>query len=183
MDNIIAYSRDRRMEEKRFEEYFALMEQAFPANERHTAKGHLAEFDAPEFHSLCYVPDGLHGFINYWELDGFVYVEHFAVQPELRGQGIGAELMTELRTRVGNVALVLEAEPPQDSMMAQRRIAFYERLGFKLNPYEYVQPAMAKGESPVPLVIMSSPKMLTEVEFIYMRDTMYRVVYSPVYFF
>ncbi len=183
MDNIIVYSSDRRMEEKRFEEYYALMEQAFPANERHTAKGHLAEFDAPEFHSLCYVPDGLHGFINYWELDGFVYVEHFAVQPELRGQGIGAALMAELREKVGNVPLVLEAEPPYDGAMAQRRIAFYERMGFRLNPYEYIQPAMSKGESPVPLVIMSLPEALTEMEFIAIRDTMYRVVYSPAYFF
>ena len=183
MNDITVYDYNNRMSEERFAEFFALMEQAFPANERHTAKGHLAEFDAPEFHSICYAPDMLHGFINYWQLDGFVYVEHFAVQPELRGQGIGAALMAELRKRVGDVPLVLEAEPPQDSAIAQRRIAFYERLGFRLNPYDYVQPAMAEGESPVPLVIMSSPEALTETEFIAIRDTMYRIVYSPAYFF
>lgn len=35
--------------------------------------------------------------------------------------------------------VLLEVEPPLGEM-EQRRIGFYERLGFHLNPYAYVQP-------------------------------------------
>ena len=183
MNDITVYSSKNRMSDNVFIVFFSLMEEAFPSSERRTAQGHRAEFNSPMFNSICYMPDRIYGFINYWEFEDFVYVEHFAVQPELRGKGIGASLMEELRCRVGNKILVLEAEPPQDSDIARRRICFYERLGFMLNPYEYIQPAMSKGEQPIPLVIMSSPKALTEKEYSTIRDTIYLYVYSPAYFF
>lgn len=183
MDNITVYNKTYRMSEKRFDEYFAILEQAFPPSERRSRKGHLKEFEAPEFNSICYCPDGLVGFINYWDFDEFIYVEHFAVHSEHRGQGTGAALVARLRSRVAGKPMVLEAEPPQDSPTAARRIAFYERLGFVLNGHEYIQPPMSEGQPSVPLVIMSSPQALSEQEFIKIRDTMYCEVYNKEYFF
>lgn len=178
MDNIVVYNSSARMGSEVFDQYFTLLCEAFPKSERRDRKGHLSEFDEPHFNSVCYQPDDLKGFINYWNLDGFIYIEHFAVVSELRGQGIGAELMSCLRAIQQEKVMVLEAEPPQDSAIAARRIDFYRRLGFALNPYPYIQPAMMEGEQPIPLVIMSSPLSLSESEFIRIRNSIYENVYK-----
>ncbi len=178
MDNIVIYSKDNMIEKSLFDRLFSLLEISFPTSERRTYSGHLSEFDNAEFHSICYVPNELKAVLNYWDFGEFVYAEHFAVAPELRGQGTGSALMGELRAVVGNRTLVLEAEPPSDSSIAARRIAFYERLGFMLNEYEYIQPPLIEGEGPIPLVIMSAPDKLTESEYIKIRDRLYKDVYK-----
>lgn len=178
MDNIVVYSKNNMIEKSLFDQLFDLLRLSFPTSERRNYSGHLSEFNEDIFHSLCYILDGLKGFMNYWDFGEFVYVEHFAVAPELRGQGTGSALMNELRRLIGARTLVLEAEPPSDSDIAKRRIAFYERLGFVLNEYEYIQPALMEGEQPIPLVIMSSPRKLSEGEYIRIRDKMYQRVYD-----
>ncbi len=177
MENITIYSKENRIDTQLFNQMFALLEQSFPTSERRNYAGHLAEFSAPQFHSICYIPDKLQGFLNYWDFGDFIYIEHFAVQPQLRGQGTGSRIMEHLRSVAGDKLMVLEAEPPSDSEIAARRVVFYNRLGFELNSYNYIQPAMMEGEQPIPLVIMSTPRGLTESEYIYIRDTMYREVY------
>ena len=165
------------IEETVFDEVWKLMELSFPSDERWDRVGFLSEYKNPEFRSLVYHPDKLGGVLNYWDFVSFIYIEHFAVQPYLRGQGIGTALMAELSRIADGRMCLLEAEPPQDSHIAARRIAFYERLGFLLNGYEYIQPAMGKDEHPLPLVIMSSPEALTEECFIAARDKIYERVY------
>ena len=178
MNDIKVFDSEKKLSEDLFSQYYQLIELSFPKCEHWSFAKHLEEFDDIRFHSVCYCPDGIKGFINYWELDGFVYIEHFAVSPELRGLGIGSGLMSELRRTVGDRILVLEAEPPSDSTIAARRIAFYQRLGFVLNEYDYLQPAMAEDESEVPLVIMSSPKVLSHSEYRVIRDILYREIYK-----
>ena len=58
-----------------------------------------------------------------------------------------------------------------------RRIAFYERNGFVMNPFEYMQPAMGEDRHAIPLRIMSYPKRLVADEFETMRDVLYCHVY------
>ncbi len=160
-----------------FGRVWELLELSFPSNERWDYDGFLGEYANAEFNSMVYCPDELGGVLNFWDFGSFIYVEHFAVAPKLRGQGTGAALMEELRRRVGDRPLALEAEPPEDSPIAARRIGFYKRIGFLQNPYEYIQPAMGENEQPLPLVIMSSPKLFTEAEFVEVRERMYERVY------
>ncbi len=178
MDNVVIYSKSNMIEKCVFDQMFSLLRLSFPKCERRDYKGHLSEFGEDKFRSMCYIPDDLKGFLNYWDFGDFVYVEHFATAPELRGQGIGSALMRVLRSVVGSRILVLEAEPPSDSEIAARRISFYRRLGFELNDYPYIQPSLIEGEKPIPLVIMSSPDKLSESEYIAMRDRLYKEVYK-----
>lgn len=180
MDNIVIYSKSNMIDKSMYDQLFSLLEFSFPASERRNYKGQLGEFQEEQFRSICYIPDGLKGFLNYWDFGDFIYVEHFAVSPELRGQGTGTALIGELRSIVGNRTLVLEAEPLADSNIAQRRIGFYERLGFVLNEYDYIQPVMMEGEEPIPLVIMSSPDKLSESEYTLIRDCLYKEVYKSL---
>lgn len=158
-------------------EIFSIMTEAFPPCERHDFAGFSAEFRESEFHSLCCAEDKLVGFINYWDFGEFVFLEHFAVASEFRGTGTGTKLLSEFLGIIGGRLLVLEAEPTTAGNTAQRRQAYYKRLGFSANPYPYVQPPMSKDEPPVPLDILSLPTVLSEEQFSFVRDTLYKRVY------
>ena len=86
--------------------------------------------------------------------------------------------MEEFFGIVGGRPVILEAEPPELNETARRRVAFYERLGFNLNPHEYYQPPYKPVGRPVRLVIMSAPKALTDEEFFRARTVLYRDAYE-----
>ena len=90
------------------------------------------------------------------EFDAFLFVEHFAVRKSCRNGGLGAVLLTQL-TAQSRKPVILEVELPTGELEA-RRIAFYERNGFVMNPFEYMQPAMGEDRHAIPLRIMSYPK-------------------------
>ena len=83
------------------------------------------------------------GFITAWLFDGYTYVEHFAIDPEFRNGGIGAEAMKQFQLFCAT-PVVLEVEMPVDGI-SRRRIGFYERLGFKLDNHVYHQPPYRAG--------------------------------------
>ncbi len=96
------------------------------------------------------------GIITTWHFDEFNYLEHFATMPTLRGCGIGSYTLLCL-TSGFNGPWVLEVErPSDDTPMAARRIAFYERNGFHLLDYDYIQPPYAPGLPSVPMLLMST---------------------------
>lgn len=178
MDNIRIYSRKKPMTREHFARLFEIMEYSFPPDERRDFEEQFEEFSKPFFHCMSYEPDGIAGFMNYWDLGSFVYLEHFAVARGLRGRGLGAQLMDEFFSMVGGRPVILEAEPPELGDIARRRIAFYERLGYKLNPHEYYQPPYRPYGKPVRLVIMSAPAELSEEEFFRARTILYRDAYE-----
>lgn len=178
MENTVLFSKTNPMNKEIFEQYFALLQASFPTSERRDYAGHLGEFSEEKFSSLCYIPDKLRGFINSWDFEDFVYVEHFAVDPQLRGNGTGSALMNALRSTAGEKPLVLEVEPPQESEIAARRVNFYKRLGFELNSFKYIQPPLIKGEKPIPLCIMSAPATLSQSDFSRIVSAMYKYVYK-----
>jgi len=100
------------------------------------------------------------GFMTRWHLSGFTYIEHFAINPQMRGCGIGAAAMSALIAAEGRTPVVLEAEPADNGdvyPMAQRRIAFYRRLGFIDFPqFEYFQPPYSPALPKVKLTLMST---------------------------
>lgn len=178
MNYIVIYSGANPMPRELFTQLFEIMEYSFPRDERRDFEDHLNEFRNPRFHSLVHTQNGkIAGFMNYWQLTDFVYLEHFATARELRGQGLGSALMDVLRETVKH-PIILEVEPPELSETAIRRIGFYNRLGFHLNEYEYYQPPYHEGEPPVPLMIMSSPAPLLKDEFNKVKMSLYREAYE-----
>ncbi len=161
-----------------FDEMFSIIERSFPPDERRKKAEHLAEFNSGFFRSLCLCGEKLVGFLNFWDLDDFVYIEHFAVDPSFRGNGTGTAIMNKaLELNQGRLK-VLEAEPPELSEIAFRRIAFYKRLGFIPNPNVYWQPPITSGEPPVKLSLLSTPTLLTQGEYSAIQAAIYREVYK-----
>ncbi|WP_216857425.1 GNAT family N-acetyltransferase [Paenibacillus tritici] len=164
--------------ETEFNEIFAIMEASFPVSELRTYSGQRDLLNHPNYH--LYTSKDAEGrilaFLAAWEFPGLRFIEHIAVNPALRSGGIGNKLMSSYIARSGKPVL-LEVEPP-DGELEQRRIGFYERLGFHLNPYDYMQPPLRAGQADLPLRIMTYPEPVTMEEFHRFRDILYTDVYQ-----
>lgn len=91
--------------------------------------------------------------ITCWEFEGFVFIENFAVSAEKRGKGLGTQLINEVFEHYSGKVLILEVEKPLDETQ-QRRIRFYENLGFTFTDFTYKQPQLRDIPTDVDLYIM-----------------------------
>lgn len=159
-----------------FDEMYAIMEKSFPLDEYRPYKEQKALFENKYYSVYIEKENMIKGFIAVWNFSDFLFVEHFAVNPDYRNQGIGAQILKKVATAFEK-PLCLEVEPPENEI-TRRRVGFYERNGFFLNEYPYVQPPISKGKNPVPLMLMSSGKLLSETEFHIIKQRLYRDVYK-----
>ena len=143
----------------RFGPAFALYEGSFPLHEQRTRPAQAARLSHPEYRfTLLWEGGRLLGILLYWEGPGFRYVEHFAIAPELRGQGTGAQVLAELLGQ--SVPVILEIDPPVDEVSIRRKY-FYERCGFTENPFPHIHPPYRKNFQGHPLVVLSAPEALS----------------------
>ena len=94
------------------------------------------------------------GLLTTWHFEEFIYIEHFAIDPNLRSQGYGTEAIKAFIKEQGK-PIILEAEPPTDDI-TRRRIRFYERSGLTLYDFPYIQPAYTPTSNPVELRLMGT---------------------------
>lgn len=169
----------RKMNENEFDTIFYVMETSFPKDE-YRPYDEQRELLNDERYSVYVLEDSesnsIKGFIALWELEGFVFIEHFAVNPNYRNGGIGS-LILEAVKEMFSCPICLEVELPETDM-AKRRIGFYERNGFFYNDYPYTQPPIAKGRNPIFLRIMTSGSGISQECFEHIRDVIYTEVYK-----
>lgn len=161
-----------------FKNVFALMQTAFPKDEYRPYEEQKALLHDPRYQIHILSPhdeDTIVGFLSMWDLEEFVFFEHFAVSPKYRNQGIGANMLRSVIEQISK-PMCLEVELP-NTPLAARRIAFYERNGFCLNTYPYRQPAFAKDREEVPLFLMTT-QPLSKSEFEKMQAVILRNVYK-----
>ena len=140
--------------------FLSLYNQTFDADQRRDYRDehHLDSFikeKGGKFHAFA-AKDGdlFFGFLSYWTFQGYIYIEHFAVNPSQRGKRIGTLMLNHLIKEVGPDILI-EVEHP-DTEDNIRRIKFYERNGFRRrDEIEYMQPPYTPGKSPVKLLLMT----------------------------
>lgn len=116
------------------------------------------------------------GMISYWRMNRFFYIEHFAIDPNLRNGGYGKRVLEAIQEKLQG-PIVLEVEEPTDEM-STRRINFYKRLGFTLYERPYMQPPYRKGDSGLPMFLMTYGDIDMEQSFEQVRDTLYKEVYG-----
>jgi ribosomal protein S18 acetylase RimI-like enzyme len=130
-----------------------LYSEAFPPEERRTTSDLLRMLQQKEmFFSAILLEEQVVGLIVYWRFEGFNYLEHLAVLPSRRKQGIGEMVLKELQKE--EAPILLEVEIPHDEDSTQR-VTFYHRLGFRALPVYYHQPPYRKGEKVVPMMLFS----------------------------
>ena len=147
-----------------FDDVYKIMKQSFPLEEIRGYEGQRALLDREDYFIKTYIHSGeVAGFCAYYELNDVLYIEHLACSPAVRGLGIGTKLVQEVLDEAGERSVILEVEPPVDEM-TKRRVAFYEKLDFHLNPYYHFQPPLNKDTDGVELKMMSSKGKITEEE-------------------
>ena len=168
----------RKLAKKDFDTVFRLIERSFPTDEYRPYDGQKALLEDPAYaiYGLPGADASITAFLAVWTFEAFVFLEHFAVDPAYRNNGIGSQLLGEL-VRASGKMVCLEAEPP-DNAMASRRIGFYARNGFILNDYPYTQPSLSPGRNPVPLVLMTSGRAIRREEFAEIQTVLYTRVYK-----
>ena len=138
-----------RITEETFDEIFPLLEAAFPVTELR-----VREEQRKLLQEACYCLYGVRrdgrfaAVFAIWEIDDFLYIEHFSVKEEYRNGGYGGKLLDRLLEEKGR-PMVLEVEVPEDDM-TRRRVGFYERHGLVYNDYPYLQPPLRKGNELLP---------------------------------
>ena len=135
-----------------------LYEQSFPVEERRPWQliANPAKKDCPKLFAI--LADGhIAGMLTLWTFEHFAYIEHLAINPDLRGKGVGSEAIKELIAKVGMKPIVVEIEPPTEPLPdTQRRLDFYTKLGFQAIATDYIQPPYAATLPSVPMHLLAT---------------------------
>lgn len=141
---------------------------SFPLHEQREAQSQASILGDSEYHfALAYDGETFVGEVLYWEWDGYIYVEHLCILPEMRNKAYGSKVLELLAAE--NKKVILEIDPPVDDISICRR-GFYERSGFIENPYAHVHPPYHRGNKGHELVVMSRPGKLSAAEYNCFRD-------------
>ena len=156
--------------EERFDLVFSKMVAAFPFEERRDISDQKECLNNKFFRFFEIFDDENDvGFIALWDFPEFVFIEHLAIDEDKRAGGYGSKTIELLKASYKK-PLILEAEAPETEQQI-KRIRFYERLGFKINAYDYEQPSYHGGEG-VPLKILSFPELINQEKFdLFMKRT------------
>lgn len=161
-------------------EAYQLFQKSFPISELRPYEKMIHLFDKGLFHVYGeYQQDKLVGALLIWEFDDFVYLENFAVDQTLRGQGIGSILLNEMKLLFPTKLHILEVETPQDEL-TKRRVGFYERNDYILNPFHYIQPTFRLADEGVELMLMSYPNPINVYTFDQIKKQIFRAVYQKM---
>ena len=162
-----------------FDKIYSLMKESFPPDEYRTYQEQKELLSNPQYR-IYVLPDfkakDIKAFIAVWKFDDFAFIEHFAVNPTYRNGGVGSSMLQET-VKLLSCMICLEVELP-NSEISKRRIGFYERNGFFINNYMYIQPPISNGRNPVPLKIMTSGNEITEDKFDEIKALLYKYVYN-----
>lgn len=140
-----------------------LYESTFPVQERrHWSQVLLLLVEPAMQLSVVMEEQQALGFVIAWKLGGWYYVEHLAIDPGQRGKNYGSRVM-EAVLEAGHGRVILEVERAHDAD-SQRRISFYERLGYAVVNLDYHQPPYRKGGPTMPMHLMSRPAITAETE-------------------
>ncbi|MBI4440048.1 GNAT family N-acetyltransferase [Candidatus Woesearchaeota archaeon] len=162
---------------REFKEAWKMYESSFPSDERRTLELQKELIKNKKYNFFIVIKDKvLVALVADWDFEDFLFVEHLAVKGEFKRKGIGTELLKEYLSR-NKQKTVLEVERPE-AEIAIKRIKFYEKIGFRLNTFDYVQPPYGKDKNPVPMFLMTYPGKINEAEFSSIREKLHIVVYG-----
>lgn len=144
----------------RWAKVWELYEGSFPLAERRKKEDHLRAYADERFFPLS-AWDGnvLVGLLFFWEWDSYRYLEYLAVNPSLRGQSFGSEMLRYLRDSEHTIILEID---PLINELSVRRLQFYERAGYTLTPFRFMHLPYRREAQPQELLILSYPHMITK---------------------
>ncbi len=160
-----------------FANVYQLIEESFPPQEFRPYEEELALLSCPN-HTIYTLKDDerLQAFISEWILNNIRFIEYLAVNPYDRGSGLGTRVMHTYLNQA-DTPVILEVETPE-TLIAQRRIDFYKRLGFVLSTIEYIQPQLRENVPIVSLRLMYYPEGLSDTILTETKEEIFKIIYG-----
>lgn len=159
---------------ERIEKIYSSYEKTFPVDERRNRDQFTSLFSTKTVKVIAIVDNSeFCGYLFLWMLDKFTFLEHFEVFEEFRNKKLGSKILDKLKQDYSPI--VLESEPSHESLIAERRIGFYERNGFAIIDPSYIQPSYEEGKNELPLFLMST---LPDLDVKDAVQQIYSVVYK-----
>lgn len=161
--------------ERDFETFYSCLESDFHVAEYRTKQSQQQLLYNNIYTLYNVVQDNtIVGYISCWNLDGFVYIEHFVILPQYRSLGIGGKVISLLMSQHN---IVLEAEQSTVSPQAVRRQQFYLKLGLIIQPAKYLQCPLREDSDYMPLDLYCS-KLLNDTDYNNVVDQLLTNVYK-----
>lgn len=164
------------MDISKIDEIYSLMINLFDNNEIRP-KQQLVEFLKSGKCKIVFTTQNqiIESTIIYFEIDDFIIIEYFFINPLFQGKGRGSIILKEFIDKCSKTVL-LEVETVDDKIK-QRRVDFYKQLGFYLNDNEYYMPSYL-DDSYISLNIMSYPSQITDDYFQKSTKLIHKTLYS-----
>ncbi len=154
-----------------------IYETSFPDDERRDWNPFLELLNNKQFSlNEIYDQQKFIGFISIWDLTEFSFIEHFAIRAAEQGKGYGTQTIEHLLS-INSKPIILEVEEPLTET-ARKRIAFYERLNFRVNTFCYFQPPYSIEKASIKMLLLSYPTKISPEDFERIKDQIYHCVYG-----
>lgn len=114
------------------------------------------------------------GYVIFWELPDFIFIEHFEIYSPFRGKKLGSKIISVLEETYPRI--ILETEPAHTDEIAKLRFSFYKKNGFTLIDETYVQPSYDINKKPVNLWLLANWGVEENISQI--KKQVYSTVYS-----
>lgn len=162
------------MDSPLFAEVDALYEKAFPWHEKREPGAKISALDNERYSLLAWL-DGEQfvGMTGSWDFDGYSYIEHLAVNSDLRSQGYGKRMLGDFLQRTPLTILEID---PLTSDIAHKRLRFYQSLGFRQNDYPHFHPSYHQGTADHSLIVLSYPQAIDDVQYQHFNQHLAQVV-------
>jgi hypothetical protein len=158
-------------------EFKQIYESSFPEDERRDWNQLLELFGNKQFSlNEIYHQARFLGFITFWDLEEFSFIEHFAIQTSEQGKGYGTLAINQVLS-MNSKPVILEVEEPFMET-ARKRILFYERLNFSVNNQSYFQPPYSLDKNSVKMLLMSYPSEIETSDFERIKAQIHDSVYG-----
>ena len=147
-----------------YAEFWRVYTLSFPLNERRISVQQSEIFNKSGYHLQTFISDKQFiGFISFWRAKDFIFIEHLAIAPEFRNQGLGKTILKSF-IEGKLIPIILEIEFPVDKI-TRNRLRFYESLNFKMNYHNHYQPAYHAEDEPISMKILSYPMVINNFNF------------------
>ena len=173
------YGANRPLTGELLEQAISLLETSFPETERRESPVQREMLETGKISALVAIgEDGtLAAVLTMWPIQDALFLEHFAVNPALRSQGLGGRILEELKKQT-DCPLVREAELPETDW-ARRRLGFYARHGWVAEEdLPYFQPSYRAGGKDLPLRLLSCPAFASREQAERTAREIHRTVYK-----
>jgi len=151
---------------------------SFPDYEKRLLASHKRAFEDSRFYAnSVYDNDNYIGFIFFWILGSYIFVEHFAIEEKFRNNSYGSKIITKLTEENKTYIILLEIDPPDDEISI-RRFDFYNRLGFRNNDIIHCIPSFQKKLGNYILNLLSYGRVITDDEYSLFYDSLMKSIFE-----